>query len=323
MVPGYLAGLYRLEDAQIDVAAMANAAGVTFVGDRAIGIDRAACRLHLGGGSTLDYDFASFDIGSRPALTERLADDAPVALVKPIERAAERIDEGLRGTGATSRFVVVGAGAGGTEITFAIAARLRDRRNAEVILLDRGEAPVAERGDRVASMVAAALRDRGIEFRGGADVSHVDATGVHVDGDVVRADLVVWSTGAAAPPMLAASGLATDERGFVRVEDDLRVVDVDNVFAVGDCATMVHHPNLAKAGVYAVRQGPLLDRNLRAVVRGEATRPFRPQKRFLAILNLCDGEAIASYAGFAWRGRLAWWCKDRIDRHFVRSFAVR
>ncbi len=322
MVPGYLAGLYRLEDAQIDVAAMANAAGIVFVEDRVEAIDRTGCRLHLGSGSLLDYDLVSFDIGSRPALTERLGDDAPVALVKPIERAAEQIDAGLRAGGATSRFVVVGAGAGGAEIAFAIAARVRARRVAEVVLVDRGEAPVAERGARVARVVAAALQEKGIEFRGGAEVEHVDAEGVHLAGEVMRADLVVWSTGAAAPSLFATAGFATDERGFVQVENDLRVVGVENVFAVGDCATMTHHPRLAKAGVYAVRQGPVLDSNLRAVVRGHATQPFRPQKRFLAILNLCDGEAIASYAGFAWRGRLAWWCKDRIDRRFVDGFAV-
>ena len=70
-----------------------------------------------------------------------------------------------------------------------------------------------------------------------------------------------------------------------------------------------------------MRQGPVLDHNLRAAARGEPLRTFRPQTRFLSLLNTGDGRAILSYGRFAARGRWAWRLKDWIDRRFVAQFA--
>ena len=84
------------------------------------------------------------------------------------------------------------------------------------------------------------------------------------------------------------------------------VVGVPEIFAAGDCATIATHPALPKAGVYAVREAPILAHNLRAAVRGGALRTFEPQPRFLSLLNTADGRAILSYGAFAWHSRWAW-----------------
>ncbi len=68
-----------------------------------------------------------------------------------------------------------------------------------------------------------------------------------------------------------------DAAGFVLVDPDLRVVDgPGNVFAVGDVAASASDPR-PKAGVFAVRQGPVLAANLRR--RGK--KPFRNPHRTL------------------------------------------
>jgi NADH dehydrogenase FAD-containing subunit len=70
-----------------------------------------------------------------------------------------------------------------------------------------------------------------------------------------------------------------------------------------------------------VRQAPVLAHNLRAAARGAELRAFRPQARFLSLLNTGDGRAILSYGPIAWRSRWAWRLKDRIDRRFVAQFS--
>jgi selenide,water dikinase len=131
-------------------------------------------------------------------------------------------------------------------------------------------------------------------------------------------DEVVWVAGAAPPPWLAASGLPSDATGFVRVGTTLQVDGHPDLFAVGDCAAF--EPALAKAGVFAVRQGPVLARNLRAHLSGKHLRPYRPQRDFLALLNLGDGSALGTKWGLAAEGRSVFALKDRIDRRFVRRF---
>ena len=79
---------------------------------------------------------------------------------------------------------------------------------------------------------------------------------------------------------------------------------------------------LDKAGVYAVRQGPVITENLRRRIRGEPLMAYRPQERALAILSTGDGRAVASWGDrFAVEGRWVWWWKDWIDRRFVEGFS--
>lgn len=153
----------------------------------------------------------------------------------------------------------------------------------------------------------------------------------------LEADLVVWATGAAphAFPLGGmgrqsgsesaagpSSALMRDDRGFLAIRETLQAVGHDAVFAVGDCARLVDHPWVPRAGVYAVRQGPVLERNLRAWLAGRPLERHVPQRDFLALLNLGQGRALASKWGRAAAGAPLLWLKDRIDRRFMRRFQV-
>jgi NADH dehydrogenase FAD-containing subunit len=192
-----------------------------------------------------------------------------------------------------------------------------------VTLCDRGAHPVRERGRRTSAVVARVLRTKGIAFIGASEVTRVDADGVTLgDGRRLPADLVVWAVGAAGPTLLAESGLPTDARGFLCVRDDLRCAAQPEILAAGDCATLASYPNLPKAGVYAVRQGPVLAANLRLLARGAGRlQVYVPQSRFLSLMNTGDGAAILSYGPVAVRGRWVWRWKDRIDRAFVSRYS--
>ena len=167
-----------------------------------------------------------------------------------------------------------------------------------------------------------ALDARAIRVHTGVKVDAVRADGIDLAGEPLPADLVVWATGAAPLPFPCGPGLPLDANGFVSVERTLEVVGCRDLFAVGDCASLPFAPWVRKAGVYAVREGPALDANLRARLCGGRLRAYRPQRDFLALLNLGGGEAIAAKWGVAFRGRSAWRLKDRIDRRFVDRFRV-
>ncbi len=323
MVPGVLAGQYRLRQAQIDVRALAARAGAEFLADRVVRIDPSQRLLQLQDRPPLAYDLLSLDIGSQPAATDRVAKHAPVAMVKPIEVAVQEIEGALREPLPASgrQVVIVGAGAGGCEIAFALAARLRADGTGSVTVCDRADRPVATAHARTSGAVLRAFQTHAIRFLGEVVVVSADAFGVRLaDGRVLPASLIVWATGAAGPALLARSGLPVDARGCLHVGDDLRCTEFPEIFAAGDCAALASHPDLPKAGVYAVRQGPLLTANLRAAARGRRTRPFRPQRDFLALLNTGDERAVLSRGGLALHGRLAWRLKDYIDRRFIRRY---
>lgn len=133
--------------------------------------------------------------------------------------------------------------------------------------------------------------------------------------------IVLWATGAEAHAWQSHSGLAIDERGFIRIDAWLRSVSHPQVYAVGDCAGWAHP--LPKSGVFAVRMGPVLSRNLRAALGvGKASR-YDPQRQALALIATFDGSAVASWRNFSARGRWVQRWKDWNDDRFLRRFMVR
>ncbi len=325
MTPGYLGGQYTVEDLTSDVPAIAARAGAECVLGYAARIQPGERLVVMDDGRRLTYDLLSLNIGSllvgadtdATRLAERL---------KPLHHAArlkQRLDTLALAPGdAPARVVVIGAGAAGVEVACAAAAVMdRAGRAREITLLERGERIPAGYGKRFQRRAAQALDALGIRRRLGVAARCVGEDSVELDdGTRVPSDLAVWLTGPVGAPLLAESGLPTDPRGFLWTDDTLRSIADPRVFAVGDCGTPASHPTLAKSGVYAVREAPILWGNLLAAARGDALAQFRPQADFLSILNTGDGRALLRYKGLITWSRWAWWLKDRIDRRFMRRY---
>jgi NADH dehydrogenase len=131
---------------------------------------------------------------------------------------------------------------------------------------------------------------RSLEARGGHVhldtflTSAEDGQIVLSDGTRVESDLVIWTAGNAANPVVARhTDLPVSDRGLVVVRADLRVgtdqATVTDAWAAGDNAAV---PDLtAERGTltvpnaqHAVRQGRLLARNIVATLRGREPKPY-------------------------------------------------
>ena len=76
-----------------------------------------------------------------------------------------------------------------------------------------------------------------------------------------------------------------------------------------------------KAGVFAVRQGPLLAENLLRHASGQPLLPYRAQRHYLSLLSGGGRHAVASWYGLVWQGGWVWQWKNRIDRRFMQRFS--
>ena len=325
MLPGLVAGQYRAADLEIDAAALARRAGAEVVLEPVRRIDDAGCRALTASGRELAYDLASLDVGSGMA-DANLPGVAEHALcVRPLPRFVASLP-GLMARARSAprqqpfRLLVVGAGAGGVELALCFEARLRAETggHAEVTLLDRAASILPGAAPRLATRASRALERRGVRALLAAEVEALEPGNARLRGGRrLAADAVIWSPGPAAHPFLRESDLPVDERGFVRIRATLQVDGSDRLFAVGDCASL---PGMPKAGVYAVRGGPILAENLRRRAEGRALRVYRPQRGFLSLLNFGDGTAAGAWRGVAFEGRWAMRLKDRIDRRYLEEY---
>ncbi len=185
---------------------------------------------------------------------------------------------------------------------------------APVTVIERGRA-LAGLGARARARLLAELDRQGVDLIESGEVVGVTAAGVALaDGRHVPARLVTGAAGARPHAWLGGTGLDLAD-GFVTVSDTLQSSD-PAIFAAGDCAHLAFAPR-PKAGVFAVRQAPVLHHNLRAVTSGRCLRRYQPQRHYLKLVSTGPKEALAEKAGFALQSPLLWRWKDRIDRTFM------
>ena len=325
MVPGWMAGHYHWDACCIDVAHLCRRAGASLRLGVVQAIDPSGRVLRLGGGTAIAFDLLSLDIGSTARAPTSPA--IPVITLRPLGELDARW-KSLRTTmtalapGAQCKVLVVGGGAAGVETVLATRRQLglwAPHVALTCILATSGDTLLPELAAGARRSIAAHL-DRvniGVIF-GFSAVRLDERTVVSLDGRRLEADLVLWAGSAQAHTLPAASSLACDPAGFIRVDEYLRSISHPAIFAAGDCASFV--PALPKAGVFAVRMGPALAHNLRAYLLGRPMKPYRPQRRTLVLLGTGGAHAVAAWGPFAWQGKWVWRWKKRIDQRFLKQY---
>jgi selenide,water dikinase len=327
MLPGLLAGLNSFEESHLDLEWLASATGCEFIEAEATRINPGAREVVCGDGRAFGYEFLSVDIGSTPAARGVPGAREHTLPVKPVERFLDgwRSVERRIGAGERLRIAVVGGGAGGVELLLSLQHRLREAvgGNTRFILLTDQQDILPTHNRTVQRIFRRVLAERRVEVCVEHEVVDVAPGVLHcASGARIDADVSVWVTTAAAPGWIADSGLATDQRGFIAVNDYLQSCSHENVFAAGDIATMVNHVR-PKSGVYAVRQGPPLAHNLRRALCGERLSEYTPQRTALALIGTGNRNAVASWDRFALEGEWVWRWKNYIDRRWMRNYRAR
>ena len=249
MLPGFIAGHYDFDDVHIDLGPLATFANARLYHGEVERIDPEAQQVFVKGRPPVDYDVLSINIGSRPR-TDNVQGALVNALpIKPIDLWLEKwaeLQQRLLNTEEYLNIAVVGGGAGGVEVLLSTQHQLQkvfaendqdpsrlhfELYTAEDDILMGHNKGVRRRFNRV-------FKERNVSVFTNSPVSRVDKDTLTVSGETRDVNAVLWTTSASAPSWLKQSGLATDEHGFIQVDEYLRSTSHSNVFAVGDIASM-------------------------------------------------------------------------------------
>ncbi|GJL72336.1 MAG: pyridine nucleotide-disulfide oxidoreductase [Nitrosomonas sp.] len=325
MLPGLIAGHYSFDDCHIDLRRLCQWAGIRFICSTVKQLDpeekKIICHQH----PSLSYDLLSINTGSRPR--QQTIDGALQhgCAVKPINIFLNHWRQWLNSATAknqTYHIVMIGGGAAGVEVLLAIHYHLYNTSNirADFTLITSDKSILSAHNTHVQNFFSQHLKRLGIKIISNQKVTAITPHQLLLaNGQILTVDFATLAIDAGAQPWLAESGLLCDNKGFIQVNQYLRSISHPDIFAVGDCAAFTPSP-LPKAGVYAVRQGPILTNNLIATLTGRSLRPFKPQHRFLSILATGGRHAVASRGALFAAGKWVWYWKNHIDRKFMARF---
>lgn len=356
MLPGHIAGFYDYDRCHIDLRSLAQFAQAQFFRDRVTALDLNKNQVICTNHPPIAFDLLSINIGSTPNTLSVVGAAEWAIPVKPVPQFLNHWNQLLEARQTSSQnslqIAIVGGGIGGVELALNMQTGLlkkdaefsenlsnsinflpiqpANKSTFEIHLFHSAKQLAQTHNFWVSRRLQEILIERGIQLHLNETVSAVEKkdsaqfmSPYYIrcqSGLTVECDRIYWVTQASAPNWLEQAGLATDEKGFIQVNDSLQSISHPHIFAAGDIAMMINHPR-PKAGVFAVRQGKPLFENLQRFLQEKPLKPFVPQKQYLALIGTGNRSAIASRGPFIWESPLLWQWKDWIDRKFMEKFS--
>jgi NADH dehydrogenase len=268
------------------------------------GIDVTAQRVRLAHGTELPYDKLVLALGSvqRPVPVP----GAELAFDIDTFAGAARFDRHLRALARApdapghSTFVIVGAGFTGMELAMEMRTRIRAHADAEtaegasIVLVDRAATVGPEFGAMPRPHLETALRAARVETKLGTSITGIEPSAVVFEGGERRvAATTVITTGLQANPLAAALEVPLDEIGRVAVDDALRVLGRDGVYAAGDIARAQTDPEhfALMSCQHAVPMGKHAGYNAAHALLGSPVRRYS-QPNYVTCLDLGEWGAL-------------------------------
>jgi selenide,water dikinase len=340
MIPGFVAGHYTREECHVDVSKITSFGGVNLILAEVCKLDTDNKLIYCKDGRPpIHYDILSIDVGiaPRPLPVTHKDCKSNITPVKPIDGFAMRweviLDRVIAvDNGTVVRVAIVGGGAGGVELCFAMHHRLhremlaigKDPSQLEITIYNRGKTLMSQHNSAVRNIISRIALERGIHIELSVELNSVEVDGdknylVSTDNKRFLYDEAIWCTEAMAQSWVKESELETSDDGFICVTTNLESRNTPGVFACGDVANLVDNPR-PKAGVFAVRAGPPLTLNLRNKLLNIPLIPWIPQEQFLGLISTGNEYAIASKGPYGIEGEFLWKLKDKIDRQWMSLY---
>lgn len=262
--------------------------------------------------------------------------------------------------------VVIGGGLAGIELAMAVHGRWDnllqnnndgddDQLSLQITILNAGNDIVPHESEWCRMALQQKLNDKNIIIRHNCHVESIDKMEINLiqnnGGEGMTKTpytFCLWATGAQAYDVaweFQSKGIAVNNNGWIRVNRSLQSISHENIFAAGDCVTIesLSHPSSSsslstnefesppKAGVYAVRSGPILIENIYKYINDVINEDndsdkrmveYQPQDDFLKLIACGDGTSLGFRFGVPIEGNWVWQLKNHIDQMFMDLFRI-
>ena len=294
-----------------------------------VGINRENRTIRLSDDSETSFDFLVVAAGARHSYfgNDKWEADAPG--LKTVEDATEirrkiltafedaEREAFLTGDYTPVNFAIVGGGPTGVELAGAIAGIARqvlvndfhtiDTTKARVMLFEGTDRLLGSFAPDLSVKAEEQLVELGVEVHTNSLVTSIEPNRIKVGESWIPVRVTLWATGVAASPLGSHLAAETDRAGRILVRPDLRIPGNDNVFVIGDMASLRDTKGRVVPGLgsSAMQMGKATAKNILRLIRSEATVPFTyVDKGSMATIG--RNKAIAEIGKIHLSGLFAW-----------------
>ncbi len=322
MGPGMLSTHYSSDDIRFQTRFVVERQGGTFLQAKVVRIEPEDNTIFMDNGHALTYDVLSCNVGSGVPFTNIEGKHDNLFSAKPIEKLFEAqqkiIDICKRDRISIG---IIGGGPAAIEIAgnSCHLAKLQGCKSIDVRIF-AGKKLMNDFNSSIQRIIRNTFTRESITVDESGYITAIKEGTIYCENkNTFTPDIIFLATGVRPSPLFEASPMATGPDGGLPVNEYLQSTQFSNIFGGGDCIYHTPRP-LAKVGVYAVRENPVLLNNVLAVLNNDQLQKFDPGGNYLLIFNLGNGIGALQKGVITFGGKLAFTIKDYIDRKFIRTF---
>lgn len=154
-----------------------------------------------------------------------------------LTRSTYEILSNLKPNGVVS---IVGAGLSGVEL----ASELRESRSDLTIrLFDRGDIILSAFPKRLSEYVQNWFIEHGVEVINNSNITKVEADAIYNHDERIESDVIIWTAGTQPSYVVRNMDIEKDKHGRAVLTPHHHIPADENVFVVGDCASLPYPPS--------------------------------------------------------------------------------
>ena len=326
MVPSYIEGSYSWNDINIDLVQLCNNFSHRLIVSTIIKIDIIKKLIYLKNRPPLSYDFLSINLGIKSDESTISGSSKYALKLKPISGIKNTINKILEfnKSNPTNTVVLIGAGAAGVEVALALSSRFKKSNlHNKIVLLSKNKSILKGYNYLARKYCEKQLLESGIKIIFNAEANKITREYIEYNNrHKIYSKFPILSTAASPINLLKYSNLPLSANGSIKINNSLLVNKTTNIFAAGDIAEIAGY-NTTKAGVYAVREGKVLYKNIIKTLRNKKLINYYPQKTYLSLIGLPNKNALAVKSVISFKSKLLWYLKRYIDIKFKRKYSFK
>lgn len=317
MIPGYIEGIYSWRNTHIDLYRLCLKLNIRFIHAEVEKISASNKEIYFKNRPNIKFDVLSINTGIQSNYSEIKGASKYCLPVKPISKLANNFLDKIHNF---KSIAFIGGGAGSVELALAIKKRfININKDIQITIITGRSGLLSTFPNKTRVLSLKLLKKFKINVLENKKVLEIKPGQIILsDKSTLNVEKSILSTNSMVPKWVAKSDILLNKDNYIVVNKFFQT-NFNYIFAAGDVVDF-NNQNLKKNGVFAVRSGKPLARNIKKFILEQKLYEYNFNKNYLALIGTSDGSAIATKYNLTFKSKFFFYLKKHIDLKFIKKF---